>query len=88
MEQLGQTEVDRRQRQVAIVSQDSFYRILDDREKELAAKGQFNFDHPGKYTVKGQFNFDHLVNTLSKDSLTLIIQVNTLSKDSLTLIIR
>lgn len=46
MEQLGQTEVDRRQRQVAIINQDSFYKLLNDAEKEQASKGQFNFDHP------------------------------------------
>jgi uridine kinase len=49
MQQLGQTDVDRRQRQVAIIGQDSFYKVLNDAEKEQAAKGQFNFDHPGKF---------------------------------------
>ena len=47
MEKLGQKEVDQHQRQVAIISQDSFYRVLDEEENILAAKGQFNFDHPG-----------------------------------------
>ena len=51
MEQLGQTDVDRRQRQVFIISQDSFYKNLNDEEKELAKKGQFNFDHPGKFNI-------------------------------------
>ncbi|WAR30385.1 UCK2-like protein [Mya arenaria] len=46
MKELGQAEVDSRQRQVVIISQDSFYKILNDRERELASKGQFNFDHP------------------------------------------
>lgn len=49
MQQLGQTEVDQRQRQVVIIGQDSFYKILNDEEKELAAKGLFNFDHPDAF---------------------------------------
>ena len=48
MEQLGQTEVvDRKLQQVVIISQDSFYKNLNDEEKELAKKGLYNFDHPG-----------------------------------------
>lgn len=60
MQQLGQTEVDRRQRQVAIISQDSFYRALNDVEKEQAFKGQFNFDHPDA------FDFDFMHETMQK----------------------
>ena len=48
MELLGQKDVDRKQRQVVIVSQDSFYKNLNEEEKELASKGLYNFDHPGK----------------------------------------
>ncbi|NWR24402.1 UCK2 kinase, partial [Emberiza fucata] len=44
---LGQNEVDYRQKQVVIVSQDSFYRVLTSEQKSKALKGQFNFDHPG-----------------------------------------
>ncbi|XP_032814881.2 uridine-cytidine kinase 2 isoform X1 [Petromyzon marinus] len=46
MELLGQHEVDQRQRQVVILSQDSFYRELSPEQSARAAKGQFNFDHP------------------------------------------
>lgn len=45
---LGQNEVDYRQKQVVIVSQDSFYRVLTSEQKSKALKGQFNFDHPGE----------------------------------------
>ena len=48
MEQLGQTEVvDRKLQQVVIISQDCFYKNLNEEEKELAKKGLYNFDHPG-----------------------------------------
>lgn len=47
---LGQNEVDYRQKQVVIVSQDSFYRVLTSEQKSKALKGQFNFDHPGKWS--------------------------------------
>ncbi|XP_053710779.1 uridine-cytidine kinase 1 [Synchiropus splendidus] len=46
MELLGQNKVDHRQRKVAIVSQDSFYRVLTPEQKAKALKGQYNFDHP------------------------------------------
>lgn len=48
MEQLGQTDVDHRQRQVIIINQDAFYRLLDPEDVIRATKGEFNFDHPGK----------------------------------------
>lgn len=48
MQLLGQNEVDYRQKQVVILSQDSFYRILTAEQKAKALKGQFNFDHPGE----------------------------------------
>lgn len=47
MEMLGQNKIDHRQRQVAILSQDSFYKVLTPEQKAKAVKGQFNFDHPG-----------------------------------------
>lgn len=50
MELLGQNKVDHRQRKVAIVSQDSFYRVLTPDQKSKALKGQYNFDHPGRPT--------------------------------------
>uniref|UniRef100_A0A667Y8B9 uridine/cytidine kinase n=1 Tax=Myripristis murdjan TaxID=586833 RepID=A0A667Y8B9_9TELE len=46
MELLGQNKIDHHQRQVAILSQDSFYRELTPEQKAKALKGQFNFDHP------------------------------------------
>lgn len=50
MELLGQNKIDHHQRQVAILSQDSFYRVLTPEQKAKALKGQFNFDHPGMNT--------------------------------------
>lgn len=50
---LGQNEVDYRQKQVVIVSQDSFYRVLTSEQKSKALKGQFNFDHPGEWNSTG-----------------------------------
>ena len=35
------------ERKVISLSQDSFYRELTPRESQKAAKGLFNFDHPG-----------------------------------------
>ncbi|XP_063067490.1 uridine-cytidine kinase 1 [Engraulis encrasicolus] len=49
MELLGQNEVDQHQRKVAIVSQDSFYRVLTPEQKAKALKGQYNFDHPDAF---------------------------------------
>ncbi|KAM5145149.1 uridine-cytidine kinase 2 isoform 1-T1 [Callospermophilus lateralis] len=46
---LGQNEVDYRQKQVVILSQDSFYRVLTSDQKAKALKGQFNFDHPDAF---------------------------------------
>lgn len=49
MELLGQNKVDHRQRKVAIVSQDCFYKVLTPEQKAKALKGQYNFDHPGLF---------------------------------------
>uniref|UniRef100_A0A672T6I4 Uridine-cytidine kinase 2b n=1 Tax=Sinocyclocheilus grahami TaxID=75366 RepID=A0A672T6I4_SINGR len=49
MELLGQDKIDRHQRQVVILSQDSFYRELTPEQKAKALKGQFNFDHPDAF---------------------------------------
>uniref|UniRef100_A0A5F9CZ51 Phosphoribulokinase/uridine kinase domain-containing protein n=1 Tax=Oryctolagus cuniculus TaxID=9986 RepID=A0A5F9CZ51_RABIT len=46
---LGQNEVDYRQKQVVVLSQDSFYRVLTSEQKAKALKGQFNFDHPDAF---------------------------------------
>ena len=40
------------ERQIISLSQDSFYRELDDAESVQAAKGNFNFDHPGEEIEK------------------------------------
>jgi len=39
-------------RRVAIISQDSFYNILNDEEKRLAHNGNYNFDHPAAFDWK------------------------------------
>lgn len=49
MEMLGQNKIDHWQRQVVILSQDSFYKVLTPEQKAKAVKGQFNFDHPGNH---------------------------------------
>ncbi|XP_027012593.1 uridine-cytidine kinase 2-B [Tachysurus fulvidraco] len=49
MEMLGQNKIDHRQRQLAILSQDSFYKVLTPEQKAKANKGQFNFDHPDAF---------------------------------------
>lgn len=41
----GRTRRDYRQKQVVILSQDSFYRAPTSEQKAKALKGQFNFDH-------------------------------------------
>uniref|UniRef100_A0A3Q0SQ77 uridine/cytidine kinase n=1 Tax=Amphilophus citrinellus TaxID=61819 RepID=A0A3Q0SQ77_AMPCI len=49
MELLGQNKIDHHQRQVVILSQDSFYKVLTPEQKAKAVKGQFNFDHPDAF---------------------------------------
>ncbi|KAL4219477.1 Uridine-cytidine kinase 2 [Mactra antiquata] len=71
MQQLGQTDVDRRQRQVAIISQDSFYKVLDEKEKDMAAKGQFNFDHPEA------FDADLMLETMKKVVAGKTVDIST-----------
>lgn len=51
MQQLGQDDVDHKQRQVVIINQDTFYRPLTEEENTKALKGEFNFDHPGTHYV-------------------------------------
>lgn len=47
MEKLGQDVVDHSHHQrVVCISQESFYRELDDQERDEALKGNYNFDHP------------------------------------------
>lgn len=44
--------MDNAQRTVFTISQDCFYRQLTPDEKEKAAKGLFNFDHPDAFDDK------------------------------------
>jgi len=52
VDMLGQSEVNAEEKQVAILSQDSFYRDLTPAEAAKAMKGTFNFDHPDAYDNK------------------------------------
>ncbi|XP_029705106.1 uridine-cytidine kinase-like 1 isoform X1 [Takifugu rubripes] len=45
---------------VVLLSMDSFYKVLNPEEEELAAKNEYNFDHPDA------FDFELLVNVLRK----------------------
>ncbi|XP_005753931.1 uridine-cytidine kinase-like 1 isoform X2 [Pundamilia nyererei] len=45
---------------VVLLSMDSFYKVLNKEEQELAAKNEYNFDHPDA------FDFELLVNILRK----------------------
>merc|ERR1712045_508285 len=49
MEKLGQNEMNIGEKQVVHLSQDSFYRELNQMESEKARKGMFNFDHPNAF---------------------------------------
>ncbi|KAI1290111.1 Uridine-cytidine kinase 2-B [Halotydeus destructor] len=46
MEKLGQDTIERRHQQVVCISQDSFYRELDEQERAEAFRGNYDFDHP------------------------------------------
>ncbi|XP_054837907.1 uridine-cytidine kinase 2 [Eublepharis macularius] len=69
VELLGQNEVDHRQKQVVILSQDSFYRVLTTEQKAKALKGQFNFDHPDA------FDNELIVQTLSQITEGKTVQI-------------
>ncbi|KAH7643099.1 uridine-cytidine kinase-like 1 [Dermatophagoides farinae] len=45
---------------VTLLSMDSFYKVLNDEQQELARKNEYNFDHPDA------FDFDLLIETLRK----------------------
>ncbi|XP_028253493.1 uridine-cytidine kinase-like 1 [Parambassis ranga] len=45
---------------VVLLSMDSFYKVLNKEEQELAAKNEYNFDHPDA------FDFELLINVLRK----------------------
>uniref|UniRef100_A0A8C6U589 uridine/cytidine kinase n=1 Tax=Neogobius melanostomus TaxID=47308 RepID=A0A8C6U589_9GOBI len=61
MEMLGQNKIDHHQRQVAILSQDSFYKVLTPDQKAKAQKGQYNFDHPDAFDKTFLFIFGILM---------------------------
>lgn len=61
MQQLGQDDVDHKQRQVVIINQDTFYRPLTEEENAKALKGEFNFDHPGTHYVYTIHNYRTIV---------------------------
>lgn len=59
----GQPEVETH-RQIISLSQDSFYRELDEEDLKLAKKGHFNFDHPGNSWENIYFEvFNKLIKT-------------------------
>ncbi|XP_074654010.1 uridine-cytidine kinase 2-like [Tubulanus polymorphus] len=60
VEQLGQLDVADEMRRVAVISQDNFYRTLNEEDSKLAEKGQFNFDHPDA------FDFEEMIETIRK----------------------
>lgn len=45
---------------VTLLSLDSFYKVLNEEERRLAADNEYNFDHPNS------FDFDLLIETLQK----------------------
>lgn len=45
---------------VTLLSLDSFYKVLNEEERLLAAENEYNFDHPNA------FDFDLLIETLQK----------------------
>ncbi|XP_048453024.1 uridine-cytidine kinase-like 1 [Rhincodon typus] len=45
---------------VVLLSMDSFYKVLNKEEQELAARSEYNFDHPDA------FDFDLIIHTLRK----------------------
>lgn len=63
MQLLGQNEVNLHQKQVVILSQDSFYRVLTTEQKAKALKGHFNFNHPGDLSLidKGMDKHRHIL---------------------------
>lgn len=72
MELLGQNKVDHRQRKVAIISQDCFYRVLTPDQKAKAIKGQYNFDHPGRLMLQVGF-FSPLPNLITTDPVSVFL---------------
>ncbi|KAI6191777.1 Uridine kinase [Aphelenchoides bicaudatus] len=55
MEQLTRNSFEAKKR-VCMISQDSFYLDLNEADKEKAARGEFNFDHPNAFDHQLLFN--------------------------------
>lgn len=47
MEFLDRSGLESKEKRVVIISQDSFYCDLNEEQKQDAADGNYNFDHPG-----------------------------------------
>ncbi|XP_054435573.1 uridine-cytidine kinase 2-like [Pteronotus mesoamericanus] len=75
---LGQNKLDYRKKQVVILSQDSFYRVLTSEQKTKALKGQFNFHHPDA------FDNELIFKTLKKIAKGQIVQIPVYDVDSHT----
>lgn len=50
-----------KERNIVALSQDSFYRELDEKESLQASRGLFNFDHPGSLTFVASTSGCHLL---------------------------
>lgn len=46
IEKLGQGQIENHDKKVICISQDSFYKDIDEKDKLRAEKGLYNFDHP------------------------------------------
>lgn len=51
MAELGQNDIDQKQKQVVIISQESFYYPLSSDNETRASRGQYNFDHPSRFII-------------------------------------
>ena len=65
------------ERQIISLSQDSFYRELDDAESAQAAKGTFNFDHPGEKSVVQINRFEWAISVYNVSrSMNFLLVIN------------
>jgi uridine kinase len=62
---------------VAFICQDSFYRPLSDKEKQDAARGDFNFDHPGNNFLN---KFVHKNSMFYADAFEHELFINTIQQ--------
>lgn len=79
MELLGQNKVDHRQRKVAIISQDSFYKVLTPDQKARALKGQYNFDHPGTTGLYGYCNNISIIVVITSGTYHSLDYINSIN---------